>query len=74
MAFAAFAAAAQAASMNNQALALSNKGDYEEAEKMQLQTLASKEARLGSHDIGVALTQNALGTLAYSDASSALGS
>lgn len=47
--------------LNNKALDLVKKGKYEEAEKLNLEALREKEAKLGPDDITTALSQNALG-------------
>lgn len=52
-----------AAEINNEALALEETGNYQEAEKKYLQSLKMKEKSPHSSPIGVALSQNGLAEL-----------
>ena len=53
----------QASQLNNQALILSNRGNYAGAEQLHLQALQMKLDAIGEFNITTALTRNALGEL-----------
>jgi len=54
---------AQAANLNNEALQLSNQGDYVGAESLHLRVLDIKLGAVGEHNTTTAITRNALGEL-----------